>query len=800
MVAVMSSINDSFLARLPESDKQAIIESQARNEAAASTSTSKPAAALQEINANPPPSPSAAARFGPEDQQIIYQNQLNTYHQQQAALAEEALNETQPNYDDFSALPPIVARAEYDTALAAFQSDPAVIELKEIESYQAPVVEEVAADPTDEPADLRSQAQQAVSDIHSMPLPDTSDIGGLPQSFFYSTVYPARVTEFNAQRAEAAQTALDELKPSAEQLQAMHPTQAEQALSDFYDDPYVQELERIVTEAEANPTTVPAYLQNNAAAVDPQISAPLTTTEVRQALSLLGIDVAENATPATLQAGREILDVLPDYVLGPLISPGTSVSFESPVAGLGIPGASPVGGSLQLTVQGEVELGDVQTGMNFEQTQQFEVTVTTQGEATLRLGSSRTTLQRLYGHLDKLSPQAQEMLGSSPLLDRVLRGRSSPVTGSYTTFNGAQLDYQAIVTPEQGAQLADGDMSGLPNPYDPLSMPQGTGVLIEGSTLEGSSFELTARIKGPLRAITNGTTTNLDGYGFSVTRLEGNVVEVQAGPLEAVEHDLFFGLGTTGINVGLGSNREYSTHDVQVARIDLSTEEGQQAYQAFISSGHVPDWNPPGVSSAGTTSIYSSESSAGFQANAGGASVNWEFGSHDFDVRMTEWQDGSNTINSQYVSNDTHTSIVSADLDAQGEPRNAEWTLVMADYNDVLSTYLSRAVNNNPNIEFEQDQNVQLSFSSEELMQLRSMAREQYDYNDHTRELLAAIDADPTVAWGVDQQLAVAETPEDVWRVISNPQNADDIAVRFLSMNLETGEAIPGTLRTQPAQ
>ncbi len=791
----MTSVNDSFISRLPEEDRLAIQASSIETAEPAPRVT--PGEALEQIQSNPAPSPTAAARFGPEDQQAVYQSQLTAYHQEQAALAEQALENSEPSFDDFDALPPIVARAEYDSALAEYNADPAVRELRALQAYEAPPLDDVVATPeADTPTDLNSLAQQAVADVHALPLPDTTDMSGLPPSLFFSSVYRGRVAEFNAQRAESAQMALDGLRPTSEELQAMHPTQAQYALDDFNSNPYVAELERIVAEAQADPYTIPAYLRNDTGASQPDVNAPLTTTEVREGLSLLGIDIPENASPATFAAGQEILDTLPDFVLGPLISPGTEVSFETPIAGLSTPGFLPYGGGAQITVEGEVELGDVQTGLNFEQTQRFDLTVQTRGEVSLNYGASRTTMQRIINRLDGLSPQAQELLDSSPLLDRVLRGRSSPITADFSSYAGAQLNYQAVVTPEQGARLADGDTSVLPNPLDPLNMAQGTGVLIEGASLEGSSFELTARLRGPLRAIAEGSTTTLDGYGFSVTRLEGSLVEVQAGPMEAVEHDLFLGLGTSNFNFGVGTSQEFSTHDVQIARIDLSTEEGQQAYQAFISTGQVPDWSPPGVQASGVTSVYASESSAGLEANAGGLSVNFEFGSHDYDARWTNWQDGSRTLTDQYISNDNHTALVTADLDPQGELDNAQWTIVVSDVDGGQSGYLAQAMNNGTT-QFDQDQHVQLSFTSEELMQLRSIVREGYEDSDHGRDLLARLDADPDGAFGLNEHLAATSTPEEVWDVISNPFWKEEIPETFLSLSLDNGGTLPGTLNTQ---
>src|SRR5690606_6508993 len=146
-----------------------------------------------------------------------------------------------------------------------------------------------------------------------------------------------------------------------------------------------------------------------------------------------------------------------------------------------------------IEVEGEVSLSDVRTGVDFEQTQQFEAHVQTQHGTTFDLSRSlpqqvykwsgraqnlpepvRGVLDRVPGFnaLDDALRQARGAIDDIPALRRVLKGL--PVSGSYSTFEGGRISYEAVVTAEQGALLADGDTDALPNPLDPLSMPEGT--------------------------------------------------------------------------------------------------------------------------------------------------------------------------------------------------------------------------------------------------------------------------------------------------------------------------------------
>ncbi len=334
---------------------------------------------------------------------------------------------------------------------------------------------------------------EAVRAIHDLPLPTTADLPhGLPDDDKQS-VYQARVETFNERRAAQAQAVLDRLAPQASDFDfeglngATRSLELRDAQTAFNNDPYVQQLQRIVAEATTNPTQIPAYLRNtNSPTTD---VTRLDIAQVRTALGVLGVDLPADASPAQVQAGYDILAAAPDGVLAWAINPGQQVSFQTPVAGVAtLP--LPVRGSADISVVGEVDMSGVRTGMDFGQTQTFEMQVQMQAGATGAIG--RTPLNRYYEwgtKLGLLGPEAQRLVEGSPLLRNVVKGLPIPVSGSYSEFAGTRVTYEAVVTPEQGRQIADGNLSAAPNPLDPMSMPIGTGVLIRGQTLTGSHFE-----------------------------------------------------------------------------------------------------------------------------------------------------------------------------------------------------------------------------------------------------------------------------------------------------------------------
>lgn len=647
---------------------------------------------------------------------------------------------------------------------------------------------------------------EAVDAIHDLPLPTWNDI---PHNFppeDRQSIYDGRVEAFNQRRAAQAQAAIDRLEPQLSDFDgpngATRSMEYNDARNAFNNDPHVQQLHRIVNEATTRPTQVPAYLRNgDGPGTD---VTRLDIAQVRTALGALGIDLPADASPAQVQAGYDILATAPDGVLAWAINPGQQVSFQTPVAGAAtLP--LPVRGGVDLTLVGQVDMSGVQTGMDFRQTQTFEMQVEMQGTATAAIG--RTPLNKYYewaGRLGALTPEAQRMVESSPLLRNVFKGLPIPVSGSYTQFAGTRVTYEAVVTPEQGARIADGDLSAAPNPLDPMSMPIGTGTLIRGQTLTGSHFEANYKLLH-----VNGTTVDLSGQGFGVRRIDEHTFEIVAGDVETVENDMFAGLGYRGIAaIGLSADRSLEERSMSIARLDLRTEEGQAAYQAFMSGGQMPAWSPPGVLQAGTTEVLNAEHTARFGVEIGGFGWGTEINSSELNIVQTRWADGSTENTSSYQVGDNHYSEVTWTSDAAGQPvpGSARYGMVLANYDPALASYLNDAYNaDTSNLgahqsrEFDGNQHVRLEFSESELMQLRDQARQFMTSDDYRREVFEAQQSQDMGGRDLTESLALAETPDEVFRVLSNDFYQFSLSEKLLGLTLDTGRNPPGTLTIRDA-
>ncbi len=687
-------------------------------------------------------------------------------------------------------------RASYQ----AEQAEPQIPVAETPETPETPAVEPVTFATAQTPA-------EAVDAIHDLALPTWTDIPtGLPDEDRRS-LHEARVETFNERRAAQAQAVLDRLEPQLSDYDMLNGATRSfeygQARTHFNNDPYVQQLRRIVDEATANPTEIPVYLRNGDG--PPTDVTRLDITQVRTALGVLGVDLPADASPAQVQAGYDILAAAPDGVLAWAINPGQRVEFQTPVAGAAtLP--LPVRGSADISVVGEVDMSGVQTGMDFSQTQTFEMQVQMQAGATGAIG--RTPLNRYYEwgtRLGVLGPEAQRLVEGSPLLRNVVKGLPIPVSGSYEQFAGTRVTYEAVVTPQQGTRIADGDLSAAPNPLDPMSMPVGTGVLIRGQTLTGSHFEANYKLLH-----VNGTSTDLSGQGFGVRRIDANTFEIVAGDVDTVENEMFVGLGYRGIAaIGLSSDRSLEERSMSVARLDLRTEEGQAAYQAFMGGGQMPEWSPPGVLQAGATEVLNAEHTARFGVEVGGFGWGTEINSSELNIVQTRWADGSTEYTSSYQAGDNHYSEVTWTTDARGEtvPDSVRYGMVMANYDPTLAAPINDAYNRdiaNPETSygsFDGGQHVRLEFTEAELMQIREDAR---DYilqlqGDDGQDKLDALDADPVVAFGLTESLAAAKTPDEVFRVLSNDFYREEVSGELLAMSLQLGTHPPGTLTIRDA-
>ncbi len=647
-------------------------------------------------------------------------------------------------------------------------------------------------------------SQAAVESIRARPLPRSDDLQSLAGSVG-GAVFTSRVETFNDGRAQEARDALDRLAPSRDDYSGLNPATARaeynDALATFNADPYVRELRRIESEASTARSSLPSYLVDSQRTVD---ARAMPEGDLRASLGALGVTLPSRPTTAQLEAGRELLGSIPQDLIGPMINQGMQVTFTTPVAGVGTPSILPARAGAGLIVEGETRLTDPVVGPGFAETQVLEMSLELRGQTNVSAGgTTQRTIYRWATRLEELvagSSEIRDMVQSSPLLRNAVRG--FPISFDYASYSGTRLSYEAVVTPQMGERIADGDLGAAPNPLDPLSMPAGTSLLLRGQNLVGSEFEAGYKLLN-----VSGSHNELEGMGFGVRRGEGDIVEIVSGPVSTIENDFMLGLGRGPVRAGVGADRSFESRDLRVAQLDLSTDEGQAAYQAFISSGRIPSWNPPGVLASGEQTVVDIEHVAYAGIELGPLSARLEGPSSQYEVVETSWQDGRVEQTTTYRLGDV-TSEVSFPRDSGGRPLSDQttWRLMVPNTHPALASYLNDAFSaGDASVQYDGEQHVQYTFTSRELLELRDQARASVkslvDQGgvENGEDYLAALDAGRISVLPGDRTLDIAraKTAEEVFLALES--HPDFVPEDLLALSLDTQQPVPGRLEVRDA-
>lgn len=182
---------------------------------------------------------------------------------------------------------------------------------------------------------------------------------------------------------------------------------------------------------------------------------------------------------------------LPDSLVAVAFNEGQT--YRATVgAGVGTPTELiPAGASRSWNAEVETSLSNRQIGVGFLYTHAASITTSFTASVEGQVGR-RSTLQRVYKYVNRLQNHSSfagriaRIVDSHPLFKQALRGL--PFAVAYERFTGFELTYSATITPAQAARL-DAGTGGLPDIFDPDSLPVGTGLLIRCGAIEGSNFE-----------------------------------------------------------------------------------------------------------------------------------------------------------------------------------------------------------------------------------------------------------------------------------------------------------------------
>lgn len=518
----------------------------------------------------------------------------------------------------------------------------------------------------------------------------------------------------------------------------------------------------------------------------------MTPRELRGVMQWLGYEPPAQMSPADLAAAAAVAQALPREAVAAALNPGTQVNFTTPLGGLGVPGVLPVSGGQNFEVGGEVALSRVRVGPGGERTQVLEMSVELQSQIGAAYG--RTDLNRLYRYADRfdvLPDGVRDRVDGWPRAAQwAVRGPEFRGSISAEQFSGGRLSYEAVVPPELGARIAAGDLRAAPNPLDPLSMPPGASVVMRGESLEGTAFAASYRmVRG------NESLTELRGQGFGVRRLEGNMVEVTTGAIAAVEREAYLGLGLASVNVGIGNERRLSDERLSVARMDLGTPEGQDAYRQFMQTGFVPDRAGPGVPQAGERRQVEAQSQTTAQANLGPFSWAATLSDWRYENASTRWQDGSGEqrVSGQRPNGDAYEVTAQTRPDGSVDEASRSWRVALTGMHPAAASYMRTAFSGaDYAADLPAGTTADMRFTDRDLMRMRDLARD--ELGSINPQALAYIDARRDQPFGmrtadpgsVLQRMAAAQTPEEVFRAgfVAPIQSSGALSETLLTLSM----------------
>ncbi|MFP2909237.1 hypothetical protein ACLESD_30190 [Pyxidicoccus sp. 3LFB2] len=336
-----------------------------------------------------------------------------------------------------------------------------------------------------------------------------------------------------------------------------------------------------------------------------------------------------------------------------------------------------------------------------------------------------------------------------------------------------------ITSPEQAAEQL--------NPFMPQNLPVGATVLLNGEAFTGTGVEVVVKFEKVFGVLGGMSTEQANGMSLAVSKLDDKTVRVTLGPTEAVSRTLEAKLGIGGISFGatdtLRVDGQLTSRQVD---FDISTPEGQAAYNRFLETGELPKNDPANGTSNAATVQVASETLARevtFGINLGEAVLD----SNEY--VYTVYDDGQKEL--QYTGMKGPATVVITENPADPSSTTYDATLTWVTSGDAESMKQSF-----PGATGAGD-TVTFSFTPADLKELQQIARSLVQAQADMRP--GFTDAPP--AW--IQQMAAAATPEEAFMLLMTPtanNNSGDVMARVAELGkwqfeLGTGSVVlPGEL------
>lgn len=380
-------------------------------------------------------------------------------------------------------------------------------------------------------------------------------------------------------------------------------------------------------------------------------------------------------------------------------------------------------------------------------------------------------------------------------------GKEGQLTAGSARLKGQKFTYETKVSQEQADAIRTGT-ADLPNPFDPLNMPEGSAAVFKGQNYVSTEFE------GAYRHIaTEAKVTDLRGAGMAVEKLDGNRVKITSGSVNAIENEAFFGAGGKNWAVGLKNKQGLENTSMRMAELDLSTQEGMDKYQRFLITGQVPEADGNTVTRSGTTQSLKLNSETSLRGNLGPVDINLQFMGNEGERKTTQYTDGSKSDELTLSYDQSANLTISKDFDFRGaqveDPDKPTYALTMGQVDPRSSSYLASAFAEDPDsaealsYQGQPTQDAQISFTTAQAQEMQRLATE---YVQRHNPGPNTADTALTGTSAFMQQIAEARNSDEVAAVFAKATSNGSIAEHLLNLRAEpenAGRPLPGTLKLQ---
>lgn len=163
-------------------------------------------------------------------------------------------------------------------------------------------------------------------------------------------------------------------------------------------------------------------------------------------------------------------------------------------------------------------------------------------------------------------------------VEAATRGKNAASVENSTQFGG-RARYGVTLRGDASAEAAL-----AVDPFDPLTIPVGGSVKLDGQAFVRTSLEASFR-----NFATSSEHTDAAGVSYAAQRLDEHHVQVAIGPTAAIERLEMVGLKTPVAQAMLGRQDALGQASMHTATFDLRDSQAQAAYRNLLRSGQLPE-------------------------------------------------------------------------------------------------------------------------------------------------------------------------------------------------------------------